>query len=151
MDECLKPFPFVISMLLFHLHSKQVALSMAAILEQDSEWREPVMLVEVFCRWSILSDSAFSELEQQEDTTTLFNYMGFSSSLLSGTVLHWPVEFNFFPVLPKRVCLSLLQLVVKPALTTVSSLFVGLSSFQGADAVVFQQLPFLVSLLILDF
>lgn len=37
------------------------------------------------------------------------------------------MEFNFFRVLPKRVCLSLLQFVVKPALNyCVSSPFAGL-------------------------
>ena len=42
-------------------------------------------------------------------------------------MLHWPWEFNNFCVLPKCVCLSLLQLVVTPALNyCVSSPFAGL-------------------------
>lgn len=49
--------------------------------------------------------------------------MGFSSSLFSGTVPHWPMEFNFFRVLPKCVCLSLPQLVAKPALMMAFHLF----------------------------
>lgn len=66
-------------------------------------------------------------------------------------MLHWPVEFSFFIVFPKCVCLSLLQLVVKPALNAVFHLLLLVWFWpelcQGLYPIVFQQLPSLVSLL----
>lgn len=72
------------------------------------------------------------------------NYKDFSRHLLSATVLHWPVEFNFFCVFPKCVYLSLLQSLLNQLWMLFHLLLLAWcwsELIQGLYPIVFQQLP----------